>query len=128
MKTTAETGDPFCRTFNNGVCSECAFRYFKNEIGRCTEVSPSCKTYIAESGRCLDCYIGFKIEGNTCVEDDEILGDSNCAEFQEGICLRCSSGAFFDISSGLCKRVDPLCKTFNPDNGFCTSCYPAFKI
>lgn len=79
VKSNAESGDPFCKTFNNGACEECSFRYYKNPSGKCTEVSPSCKSYIIESGKCTDCYIGFKIQGNTCVEDDAVLTDANCA-------------------------------------------------
>lgn len=41
--------------------------------------------------------------------------------------MECSQG-FFLGSNTLCQQVDPLCKTFNASNGFCTSCYGGFTL
>lgn len=43
------------------------------------------------------------------------------------ICLTCSSGSFFN-NLGLCQAFDPLCKTSNQTNGFCTSCYNGYSV
>ena len=119
-------GDPNCKTFLNDVCTECSFRHYKGPGGKCVEVSPDCKEYTADGG-CTECYVGFKLEGSICVEDDTIAGDSNCAEWRDGLCMRCSQGTFFD-PIGLCKPADPLCKTFSELDGRCLTCYVGFKI
>lgn len=103
-------------------------RYYKGQDGKCKEVNPSCREYQAATGSCTSCYIGFKLDGQACVEDKTVLLDPNCAEFKNGLCLRCSTGSFFDEKKNLCQLVDPLCKTFDPKNGSCLSCYPAFTL
>lgn len=31
-------------------------------------------------------------------------------------------------SNGKCMQANPLCKTFNLNNGACTSCYPGYEV
>lgn len=61
------------------------------------------------------------------MEDNTIAGDPNCAEWADGLCMRCSKGTFFD-PAGLCKNADPLCKTFSDLDGACLTCYTGFKL
>lgn len=119
-------GDPNCKTFVNNVCVECSFRHYQDSEGKCIEVNPDCQEYDSE-GACTACYVGFKIQGTLCVEDDTIAGDPNCAKWADGLCMKCSTGTFFD-PSGMCKSVDPLCKTFSPLDGACQTCYVGFKL
>lgn len=44
-----------------------------------------------------------------------------------GICVKCSRNFFFG-QDGLCKAVNPLCKTFNPINGNCLTCYQSYVL
>ncbi len=37
--------DPNCRTFKNGQCAECSFRFFKDVDGKCKSVDPTCRLY-----------------------------------------------------------------------------------
>lgn len=43
------------------------------------------------------------------------------------MCVNCSKG-FWKDANGACNKVNPDCRTINPNNGFCTSCYPGFII
>ena len=40
--------------------------------------------------------------------------------------MNCSVGTYFD-PAGLCRVANPLCKTFNENNGACLTCYVGFK-
>ena len=45
------------------------------------KVSDLCETYDESTGKCLTCYLGFKLdeEKGSCEEDLVILSDNNCA-------------------------------------------------
>jgi hypothetical protein len=43
------------------------------------------------------------------------------------ICQKCYSG-YYVKSNGLCAQFNTLCKTSNPTNGACLSCYPGYVI
>jgi len=60
-------------------------------------------------------------------DDTEQTIDPFCASFVAGICVKCSRNFYFG-TDGLCKMVNPLCKTFNPLNGDCLSCYQNYVI
>ena len=65
--------------------------------------------------------------GPACVEDKNFeLSDPNCAEWFEGLCVRCATRTWRD-SSNKCQTVNIKCNTYNPHNGLCTSCYPGFE-
>ena len=83
-----------------------------NNRGVCESVSPICKTYNELNGACNSCFVGFKVEGTTCVEDQDVIDDPNCAKWRDGRCEECSFGAFFS-SNGKCELVDLLCRTYN---------------
>lgn len=49
-------------------------------------MNPLCKTYSEFNGACQTCYIGFKVEGDICIEDEDVIDDPNCANWVDGIC------------------------------------------
>lgn len=118
-----------CKTYNEKqVCTECSTRYYLDSKAICQPVNPNCKTYDPLTGACLSCYPGFGIIETTCLPG--IVSnqfDPNCNQFNGSTCLKCSSG-YYLASSGICSAVDPSCKTHNPDNGFCTSCYAGYAV
>ena len=62
--------DNFCGQFDSqGCCTVCSHRYYFNEDRKCTEVSPDCNNYDAETGNCTSCYWGFHEEDGECNED-----------------------------------------------------------
>lgn len=105
---------------------KCSFRFWKTEDGTCKSVSPFCDDYSEDTGKCLSCYVGFKLSDGVCAEDEELASDL-CADRIDGVCVQCSVGSFFD-ETGKCALADLLCKTINPETGGCTSCYTAFVL
>ena len=107
---------------------KCSIGSFFDENGVCRLVSPLCRTFNPLNGFCLTCYPAFKLESGKCIEDlyfeDQ---DPNCARFNEGICITCSSGFYFG-NDGLCKQANPLCETFDQTNGNCLSCFFGFAL
>lgn len=87
--------DPFCKEFKDGACVECSFGFYFGEDSICMKVSDLCSTYNSTTGQCLTCFLGFKLNGGACEEDDFLI-DSNCAEFENGKCTKCSNGFYFN--------------------------------
>jgi hypothetical protein len=57
-----------------------------------------------------------------------IVLNPGCRQFDSnGNCLACSN-RFYKNKEGICQPVNNNCRTFNPDNGACTSCYDGFSI
>ena len=120
--------DPNCAAFENNVCVKCSKNYFFGAFGSCTAVDPLCNGYNPDTGACTGCYASFVLRGPHCIEDkNNELTDPNCAEFFEGICIRCATRTFIN-NEGKCQDVDPSCNTYNPLNGLCNSCYPGFEL
>ena len=76
----------------------------------------------------MSCYPGFGIVEDTCLPGVSTSQyDPNCNTFDGNICTKCSKGFYLGQDSK-CKRVNPSCKTYNPSNGFCTSCYAGYEV
>lgn len=58
--------DPYCiENSSEGTCSKCInFFYLKDR--QCARVSPSCETYHNQTGDCLTCVNGFKLNQGKC--------------------------------------------------------------
>ena len=118
-----------CKTPNPaGVCTECLVFYYLDAGSICQPVNPNCKTYNSTNGACLSCYPGFGIVETTCLPGVATSSsDPNCNQFNGSLCLKCSFGYYLP-ASGLCTQVNPSCKTFDPTNGQCLSCFPGFSV
>lgn len=90
-------------------------------------MDPSCRLYNVNNGECTGCYDGYKLNKQRCEKDETAISDTNCAEWRNGKCIKCSFGSFFG-SNGVCKLVDALCSTWSEATGDCTSCYPSFEL
>ena len=53
--------------------------------------------------------------------------DANCKKYSGSVCSECYKGYYFHSYDQICKRINPLCKTYNSNNGACTSCYPGYS-
>lgn len=96
MNETCRIGNAFCRTSDN-------------------------------QGRCTSCYNGYALNnGNCSVTIISTIASNNCANFTNGICLKCSRG--FYMKQGVCTMVSALCNTYDETSGFCTSCYPGYSL
>ena len=118
--------DPNCKKFrSDNTCQKCAIRHYINNSGKCSSVSPLCKGYDEYNGFCTSCYPGYITHDGTC-----ILGNSkdpNCKRFQGSTCADCYNGFYLNYEKK-CMQGNPICKTFNRQNGHCTSCYPGYVI
>lgn len=61
------TPPPNCKVYSNGVCQQCADRYFmKAGKGACVQVSTLCNAYDNQTGLCSSCYDGYMLSGGLC--------------------------------------------------------------
>ena len=109
------------------VCNACDTRFTLNN-NTCTYIIENCVTM---SGTvCTACLDGYAVDENGQCVFRTINFDPNCNKYDEvsivGNCLECSQGFFLNITQ--CLQVDPLCKTFNNQNGYCLSCYNGYKL
>ena len=70
-----------CRTWKDGVCTECAERFVFNAIGNCITVADQCRTWDTSSGLCNSCYRGYDLNNGSC-----LYSDSNNAPPTDGGC------------------------------------------
>lgn len=54
-------------------------------------------------------------------------GDPNCKEFMNDQCRACIT-RYVLTSMFTCKPVDPQCKDYDPNSGYCMSCYWGYSI
>lgn len=54
-----------------------------------------------------------------------IIGNYNCATWNNGVCATCSQGYYLDETSN-CTLTDPFCKIFSPLTKTCFLCYPGY--
>lgn len=54
--------------------------------------------------------------------------DPNCNKCapNSNQCILCAVNYY--LSNGICRQVNPLCKTYNRDNGNCLSCYQGYTL
>jgi hypothetical protein len=110
------------------ICTQCnaGFTLARNtctfRISNCLKVTGTV---------CEQCREGFVVGSNgQCVADPFAGLDLNCRLYDQATfnkCLVCSGG-FFLNTLGKCEQIDPLCRSFNGNNGFCLSCYVGFSL
>jgi hypothetical protein len=130
VKSTVDVAsiDPNCAQFKGKVCEKCSKNFYFGSNGLCTAVNPLCNGYNPLNGACTGCFESFVLNGRDCIEDTAFkLSDPNCASWLQGVCVRCATRTFMN-NSGLCQDVSKDCNTYNPLNGYCTSCYPGFDL
>lgn len=56
-----------------------------------------------------------------------IVNNVGCKAFSlYGDCEECSQRYYMD-DERICQPVNPNCRTYDPENGDCTGCYPGFQ-
>lgn len=125
---TTNSQDPNCASFVNQLCVKCSKGFYFGSNGQCTASNPLCLTFSSIDGSCLSCYQSFVLQNSLCVPDaNNTSTDPNCASWNSGVCLACSSRAYFN-NDGLCAQVSIQCNTYEDSDGLCTSCYPGFAL
>ena len=115
-----------CKKINpDGSCDTCSDRYYKDSEGICQPVSTSCRTYNAKNGDCTGCYGGYILVNVVCVRDPTPK-DQFCANFKDGLCVKCSKGYY--LKDQKCTLINVLCKTFDESKEECTECYNGFEL
>ena len=117
--------DPNCAKYTDGVCESCSNRYYFGPEGICFPVNPLCNTYNAQGG-CLSCYPAYTLSGVNCIITR--IDDPFCKEEENGVCIECYSGYYYNRARGACQPLNPLCKTSNLFDGSCTSCFPGYSL
>jgi hypothetical protein len=89
-------------------------------------LNPLCRTSNLTDGTCLSCFPGYSINAGSCTV---AFQDPNCQRWDSArsACTQCSTRFFID-TTGRCRQVNPLCRTSDPNNGACLSCYPGYII
>jgi hypothetical protein len=103
---SSPTGDLNCQTVLNGVCTQCYIGYYVNPAtGICSVSNTNCKT-INSLNACTSCYFGYTLSSGSCIISGGATNfDPNCAQFQNGQCLVCST-RYYMTAQG-CMLVDP---------------------
>ena len=120
--------DPNCNLRSlSGSCLQCVPRYYLSRNGHCKPVNPLCKTFDIANGACLSCYKGYVIKGDTCALASSGVTYPNCLRFDsQGKCKKCYTS--FYVYGGVCKQINPLCKSANTTDGTCLTCYPGYSL
>lgn len=58
---------------------------------------------------------------------EAVLQDPNCKTIVNDQCKACSAGYYLN-NQFACSQVNPQCATYDPNNGYCLTCYPGYKI
>lgn len=116
-----------CKTWQDGICTECSQHYYFNAKGICCEVKPECKTFNRAAGICEGCYQGYSIVDGKCVASDLVNSkDKGCRQWTDGVCSQCSARWYFG-PDGVCYPVDDNCRTW-ASSGACETCYNGYVI
>jgi len=121
------TLNPWCLVFNGLVCTSCSAGYYIGTGGQCTAVNPQCATYSMTTGACLSCYAGYAISGTTCVVAPTPVPNPWCSAHSGTTCTSCYSPYYLG-TGGICTPASASCKTYNMNNGYCTSCYTGWTL
>jgi hypothetical protein len=134
--------DPYCHTYKNKVCVQCATRTYLNpSTNLCTQVSANCKVWNTVTGACQYCYDGYAVTPqNGCQliypsvaivtqQKSSLNTDANCnASDAQGNCMGCIFRYVLNITSRVCIKVSDQCATWNTTTALCTGCYGGYTL
>ena len=97
----------------------------------------ACKTgYRVENGQCV---LGSASVQSKTVQQPQTLttnfagtqqlnNDPNCKKYYENsqVCEECYAYHYFNKDRNMCVQVHPTCKTWDPETGYCRSCYQGY--
>lgn len=97
-------------------------------------MSDDCLTWDI-TGSCTLCYRGYNLINGECkVPSSTAEGSATktlrelpgCAEIQDEVCVKCAYRYY--AANRLCRPVSDLCKTWDDNNGACTTCYDGYEV
>ena len=73
-----------CKTWVDGLCTECSENYIFNNNGVCCKIDPECMTFNRDVGVCEGCYPGYFVNANGTCSVQPLNGPEfrGCAEWQ----------------------------------------------
>ncbi len=68
LSDNSQNQDPNCARYDQdqSKCLQCSNRYYFNQNGICTAVSPQCQTWSNATGLCTSCYQGYTLANGVC--------------------------------------------------------------
>jgi hypothetical protein len=108
-----------------GGQGNCLFRTNQNYNGH--DIQYCCTIANSESVACENCMIGYKIQGNTCVDDPLYCKFSNCENCAADTCLKCNEEFWWNNIAKTCAPCRPKCAACVSENK-CTKCKPKTLI
>lgn len=117
--------------WSSQICIECSSGFTFNAKGVCSAVSDQCKTW-SSSGLCSTCFKGYDLKNGTCVLSSFNAikpVDVGCSkwDWDNQICLQCSTGWGFNNASKACMPVSDQCKSWD-STGACISCFKGYDL
>jgi hypothetical protein len=117
------TANPYCATYNQttGACTSCGSHALL-EPPLCIIISPTCEGRWA--GDCVECAENDILISGFCVR----LGSFNlyCSNFTNHTCTNCMDDYY--LFNGGCIPSNPLCNTYNMNDGSCRSCHSGYTF
>lgn len=104
--------NPYCsNTTKNGTCLSCYSGFFLKAVIGCVPLNPLCKSSDFQTGLCTSCFQGYQLSNGSC---SVFLRDPNCQAYDtNNACTNCSYKYYIQESSGKCRQVSSLCKSYN---------------
>lgn len=110
-----------CTTYdsNTGECLTCYNKYYLSQ-GTCKLMGDLC-IQADSNGRCLKCYADYSLVNGECYNNVGYASystssssnlrkqtmDSLCEQYQNGVCKKCTAGAYLSTKIGCCTLRDP---------------------
>ena len=97
VEKSDEERDLFCNEFVNGVCIKCSVGAYFDPQKKCKVIPIDCADFNTQDEVCERCFSGYELSDKLeCVKSILGVGDINCNEFVNGVCVKCSVGSFFN--------------------------------
>jgi hypothetical protein len=116
-----------CKTWTDGLCTECSTNFYFNQQHICCAVPSTCQIFDIQSELCTQCYPGYDLSNGTCIASYiNVALDAGCKRWTLGVCVECSFRWFLGKDSK-CQQVDGSCLNWT-DNGICETCYDGYQL
>lgn len=116
-----------CKTWTDGVCTECSQGYVFNNNGICCSIDAHCQQYNSAVGICENCYEGYIVSNNgSCLAAPADSTRQGCANWKNKVCTQCSVRYVFNADK-VCVAVSDYCRTWD-ELGQCNTCYYGYSV
>jgi hypothetical protein len=117
-------GDNSCLKEAEGKCLQCRNGSVLAINGACYAYKEQGCLQYDEAGVCMGCGLGSVVSGKECLLGKVV--DQNCKRYEGEYCRECYSGYY--LGANQCWLPNSDCKSSDPSNGSCLSCYPGYTL